>query len=73
MPQEAAIPAAEATTNSRTCQQGVVNEVKVRGGKGVLNGTPFLLFRPAPSGRDGELRPLLYRRRDMILPCEFRT
>jgi hypothetical protein len=44
IPPEAVIPAAEATTKSQTCQQGVVNEVKVRGGKGVLNGTPFLLL-----------------------------
>ncbi|MFZ0296888.1 MAG: hypothetical protein WAM13_00935, partial [Candidatus Sulfotelmatobacter sp.] len=52
IPPEAAIQAAEATTKSQTCQQGVVNEVKVRGGKGVLNGTPFpyLLRGREPSG-----------------------
>jgi hypothetical protein len=42
-PQEAAdIPVVEVTT--RLCQQGV-NEVKVRGEKGVLNGTPLFLRR----------------------------
>ena len=47
IPPEAAIPAAEATAKSQTRQQGVVNEVKVRGGKGVLNGTPFLIWYDA--------------------------
>src|SRR5271168_2706906 len=40
LPVAAVIPAAEATTKSQSCRQ-VVSEVKVRGGKGVLNGTPF--------------------------------
>jgi hypothetical protein len=42
-PQAAAIRAAEATTKSQLVSK-VVSEVKVRGGKGVLNGTPFLSF-----------------------------
>jgi hypothetical protein len=36
----AAIPRAEVTTNRRLASK-VVGEVKVRGRKGVLNGTPF--------------------------------
>jgi hypothetical protein len=39
---EAAVTPVVGEVTTRLCQQGV-NEVKVRGGKGVLNGAPFFL------------------------------
>jgi hypothetical protein len=40
----AAIPVAAATIRSADVASKVVIEVKVRGEKGVLNGTPFLIW-----------------------------
>ena len=42
-PVAADIPVAEVTTRFRL-RSKVVSEVKVRGGKGVLNGTPFFIL-----------------------------